>query len=246
MSRAKAPAPRAVYRRLLAAYGPQGWWPVTPAGAAAPVYEPGRRRPPTERERVEVCVGAILTQNTNWGNVVRALAGLSRLAAPRLSWRALAGLPLPKLQKAIRPSGYFRQKAARLRGFAREALARGGDTGAWLSAGSVAERRDELLGFMGVGPETADSILLYAGRRQSFVVDAYTRRIGTRLGWWRKEPSYDAARDWLTQRLPEDRQLYAEFHALIVRHAKEHCRAVPSCRGCPLRRSCARAARERA
>ncbi|MDE2490416.1 MAG: hypothetical protein KGM24_06180 [Elusimicrobia bacterium] len=233
----RGPSPRSAYRRLLSAYGPQGWWPTTRPGAARPSYEPLRARALTEAERVEVCVGAILTQNTAWTNVEKALAGLRRLV-PRLGWAALSLLPERRLAEAVRSSGYFRQKARKLKILAAAARAAGGATRAWLAAGRVEERRAELLGLWGVGPETADSILLYAGGRPSFVVDAYTRRIGARLGWWRAA-TYDEARDFLVARLPTDRGLYAEFHALLVRHAKEHCRARPDCRGCPLRRSCA-------
>lgn len=237
-----APAPADVHRRLLAGYGPQGWWPVSPRAGGPPVYESGRARALREDERVEVCVGAILTQNTNWGNVVKALARLRR-AAPRLSWRALAEMSSRRLESVVRPSGYFRQKTRKLKIFARAALTRDGGTGAWLASGSVARRREELLGLWGIGPETADSILLYAGERPSFVVDAYTRRIGERLGWWRN-PSYDEARDFLVRRLPEDRGLYAESHALFVRLAKENCRVRPDCGACHLRAVCAFAARQ--
>jgi endonuclease-3 related protein len=233
------PAPRAAYRRLLAAYGPQGWWPVTRAGASRPAYEPRRARALTEAERVEVCVGAILTQNTAWTNVETALASL-RGALPRPTWAGLAALPAARLARAVRSSGYFRQKARKLKVLAAFARGRRASTREWLGAGGVEERRAELLGLWGVGPETADSILLYAGDRPAFVIDAYTRRIGARLGWWR-DPSHDEARAWLVARLPHDRELYAEFHALLVRHAKEHCRVRPDCGGCPLRRSCAHA-----
>ncbi len=237
----RGPAPRAAYRRLLAAYGPQGWWPTTRPGAARPSYEPRRARGLSEAERVEICVGAILTQNAAWTNAEKALAGLRRVL-PRPDWAGLAALPEGRLAGAVRSSGYFRQKARKLKVLAAAALARGGGTRAWLGAGRVEERRAELLGLWGVGPETADSILLYAGGRPSFVIDAYTRRVGARLGWWRA-PSYDEARDWLVARLPRDRELYAEFHALVVRHAKEHCRVRPDCGGCPLRRACAHARR---
>ncbi|MEK7384670.1 MAG: hypothetical protein AAB262_15485, partial [Elusimicrobiota bacterium] len=157
-------APIAVYRRLLAGYGAQGWWPLTPRGGGTPVYEPSRTRALSESERVEICVGAILTQNTNWGNVERALVSLRR-AAPRLSWQALADMPSRRLRAAVRPSGYFRQKTRKLKVFARAVLAGGGDTLGWLASGCVARRREELLGLWGVGPETADAVLLYAAGR---------------------------------------------------------------------------------
>lgn len=229
------PAPLAVHRRLLRAYGPQGWWPVTPAGGRGPRYRPGRSAALSERQRLEVCVGAILTQNTSWGNVEKALSRLHEAGLRDLE--DLLTVPSRRLEGLIRSSGYFRQKAKKLKAFARHLAARGGKVSGWLRGG-LRERREELLGLYGVGPETADSILLYAGGRPAFVVDAYTLRIGARLGWWR-QAGYGRAQSYLTKRLPEDAALYNEFHALLVEHAKAHCRkAAPLCAGCPLREVC--------
>lgn len=228
------PAPPAVYRRLLKAYGPQGWWPVTPAGGRKPRYRPGRSVALTERQRLEVCTGAILTQNTNWGNVEKAMERLHDAGLRDLD--ALLAVPPRRLEGLIRSSGYFRQKAKKLKTFARHLAARGGKVGRWL-CGDLRERREELLGLHGVGPETADSILLYAGGRAAFVVDAYTLRIGKRLGWLRKA-TYEQAQGYLTRRLPEDVGLYNEFHALLVKLAKERCRKTPQCPGCPVQEVC--------
>ncbi|MBI5241603.1 MAG: hypothetical protein HY926_14110 [Elusimicrobia bacterium] len=229
------PAPLAVYRRLLEAYGAQGWWPVTPSGGRRPRYRPGGCGRLAERQRLEVCLGAILTQNTSWGNVEKALARLHEAGVRDLE--GVLAQPARRLQGLIRPSGYFRQKAKKLKAFARHLAGCGGKVGPWLG-GDLRQRREELLGLYGVGPETADSILLYAGGRPSFVVDAYTLRIGARLGWFRKA-SYHQAQSYLTRRLPEDAGLYNEFHALFVEHAKARCRkAAPLCQGCPLREVC--------
>lgn len=228
------PAPLAVYQRLQRAFGPQGWWPVTPSGGRRPRYRPGASGRLTERQRLEVCVGAILTQNTNWGNVEKALGRLHGAGLRDLD--GLLAVPTRRLEVLIRSSGYFRQKAKKLKALARHLAARGRQVSGWLS-GELRGRREELLGLYGVGPETADSILLYAGGRPCFVVDAYTLRIGERLGWYRKA-SYDRAQAYLTQRLPREAALYSEFHALLVKLAKERCRKTPLCPGCPLQEVC--------
>ena len=228
------PAPPAAYRRLLRAYGPQGWWPVTPRGGHRPCYRPGFSGKLSERQRLEVCVGAILTQNTNWGNVEKAMSRLHEAGIRDLS--GLLTVSQPRLAGLIRSSGYFRQKAKKLKAFARHLTERGGKVSAWLS-GELEPRRAELLGLFGIGPETADSILLYAAGRPSFVIDAYTLRIGKRLGWF-KGHSYHQARSYLTRRLPKDAELYNEFHALLVCFAKVRCRKTPLCSGCPLQEVC--------
>jgi len=194
-------------------------------------------------------VGAILTQNTNWGNVERAIANLKSAGA--LDPRRLAELPPARLAALIRPSGYFRVKAKRLREFAlwlRRKSA--GETPSVLSSVSCASSRQnnplfrgtrterlrrELLGIHGVGPETADSILLYAFRRRKFVVDAYTRRFLARHGLIAPGASYPEIQSLFEWNLPPSRRLYNEYHALIVRLGKEFCRTNPRCDRCPLK-----------
>ena len=230
----KALAPPAAYRRLLRACGPQGWWPVTPTGGRGPRYRPGFRGRLTERQRLEVCVGAILTQNTNWSNVEKALARLRSAGI-----RDLADfLPLPRrrLERLIKPSGFYRQKARKVMTFVQHLDRRGGKVGRWLS-GDLARRREELLGLYGIGPETADSMLLYAAGRPAFVVDAYTLRIGRRLGWFRAAGT-ERAQAFLARGLPRSAAVYGEFHALLVALAKRHCRKTPACPGCPLEGAC--------
>ncbi len=225
-----SPAPERVYQSLLKVLGPQGWWPVTQKGALAPRYRPGFFGKPTQRQSAEICMGAILTQNTSWGNVEMALRHLHGAGIRDLP--ALARIPPRRLQELVRSSGYFRQKAKKLKIFARHCIERRQNLKDWLS-GPLQALRGELLGLWGIGPETADSILLYAGQRTVFVVDAYTRRIGQRLGW-PSPKAYESVQSFYTQRLPRSSRLYAEFHALLVALAKRHCRKNPICLGCPL------------
>lgn len=218
--------PRA-YELLLAAYGPQHWWP-----AESPF---------------EVCVGAILTQNTSWTNVERAIAALKR--AGRLSVAGIYTLTLPELAGLIRPAGYFNVKARRLKEFVRILQQDFGGRLERLFAGSLGEVRNRLLAISGIGPETADSMLLYAGGHASFVVDAYTRRVFARHGWCHPKASYDDLKALcetaLNNRTPDQLPGYwGDYHAQIVRVAKIHCRkAAPRCEGCPLEPLLPRAAR---
>jgi len=181
-----------------------------------------------------VCLGAILTQNTKWGNVEKALIRLQAAGVRDLP--DILAVPQRRLAGLIRCSGYFRQKAKKLKAFARHLAGRGGKLAAWL-AEELGPLREELLGIHGIGPETADSMLLYAGGRPVLVVDAYTLRIGRRLGWFRA-PGYGRAQAYLSRRLPADPVLYNEFHALLVVFAKARCRKKPLCPSCPLQEIC--------
>lgn len=233
-----------VYRGLLKAFGPQGWWPVTPRGAASPVYTPLSYAARSGAEIAEICAGAILTQNTAWTNVGKALAGLH--GAGLLSAERIAACRLPRLAALIRPSGYYRQKARRLRDFfARAAKEHPEGLERWFRSAPPEALRRELLSYKGVGPETADSMVLYAAGRPSFVIDAYTRRIGGRLGLGRGA-DYDAWKALFEAGLPRRADVYNEYHALLVRLGKEFCRkTLPLCGGCPLRSDCGRAAGRR-
>lgn len=201
-----------VFDRLLNVYGPQHWWPAeTP---------------------FEVIVGAVLTQNTNWTNVEKAMANLKRddLLRPQ----RLKDIEERELAELIRPSGYFNIKAARLKSFISFLFDQfEGDLGRMFAL-ELAPLRHKLLEVKGIGPETADSILLYAGNYPVFVVDAYTKRIFTRIGLIPKEHTYHQLQLFFVERLENDRQLFNEYHALIVRHAKGYCRTKPLCHGCPL------------
>ncbi|MBC7093887.1 endonuclease III domain-containing protein [Candidatus Bipolaricaulota bacterium] len=204
-----------LYQTLLAAYGPQGWWP-----GEGPF---------------EVVVGAVLTQATSWRNVEQALVNLK--AAGTLSPEAMANLPPDELAALIRPAGFFRQKARRLAELVAW-IERSGGLSSVLRL-PTAELRASLLAVPGIGPETADSILLYAAGRPVFVVDAYTRRILTRLGLLPHEHApYPEVTRLFTDHLPPDPGLYGEYHALLVRHGKERCRKRPRCPGCPVAAQC--------
>ena len=178
-------------------------------------------------------VGAILTQHTAWGNVERAIAQLR--AARALSPRALARRRSAAVQRLIRPSGYFRQKTAVLQRFVRWYLTRYQGSARAMFRTPARRLRQELLGLKGIGPETADSILLYAGRRPIFVIDAYTRRIFQRHQLIPGRESYDELQRFCQDRLPRKVQLYNEFHALLVAVGKRYChRTDPDCASCPL------------
>ena len=204
----------AVFERLLEAHGPQHWWPAETA--------------------FEVMVGAVLTQNTAWTNVERALARLG--GRIRLDAEQILAMEPEALADALRPSGYFNVKARRLRSFCRGYLDAGGLEG--LAALETGELRRVLLAIDGVGPETADDMVLYAFGRPVFVVDAYTRRIFTRLGMLSGKEGYEAIRHAFESALGPDVPLFNEYHALIVRHGKEVCRTRPRCADCVLRQLC--------
>ena len=226
-----------MYARLHVAYGPQNWWP-----AESPF---------------EVIVGAILTQNTSWKNVEKAMAELRR--ARRLSVAGIRRTPTLRLARLIRSSGYFRQKAQRLKNFVRWLDSAYGGSLARMFAQPTGKLRAELLELNGIGPETADSILLYAGGHPVFVVDAYTRRVLERHRLARKQTKYEQIRGQMEAALcdaatpgecasrpmhPPSRMsrarpegaagVFHDMHALIVRVGYDHCKKRASCDGCPL------------
>lgn len=206
-----------VYGRLLAAYGPQQWWP-----AESPF---------------EVIAGAILTQNTAWTNVEKAIANLK--AAGAMSASELRSRPLDELAALVRPSGYFNSKARKLRAVAEYLGAYGDDLGELFRSKPLPDLRQEILSIHGVGPETADSILLYAGGLPSFVIDAYTIRVLGRLGWPSAGSTYSAVQRYFHETLPRQADVFNEFHALFVVHGKRACRKRrPICEACPLRDLC--------
>jgi endonuclease-3 related protein len=206
-----------IFDTLLDAYGPRSWWPAeTP---------------------FEVCVGAILTQNTNWGNVEKAIANLKD--AGILSPEGLRDAVVERLAELIRPAGYFNVKSARLKDFIGWLQGEHGGSLEKMFAGDWRMLREELLTVRGIGPETCDSIILYAGHKPSFVVDAYTRRLFSRLGLIAENAAYESVRTLFMENLPADTELYNEYHALIVQHCKERCRKKPLCAECPLRFRCA-------
>lgn len=205
---------RSIHDRLLDRYGPQGWWPAD--------------------TRFEVMVGAVLTQNTAWTNVEQALDNLR--AADALAAPVIAELDPGRLGTLIRPSGYFNVKARRLQAVCRFVIGAGGIDA--LAAMDTHALRTALLAVHGVGPETADDIILYVFDRPVFVIDAYTRRIFHRLGLASGKEPYEYLRAEFERALGPDVPVYQEYHGLIVRHAKEACRVRPACADCCLRPRC--------
>lgn len=201
-----------MYRAMRERFGHQQWWPgQTP---------------------LEVCVGAILTQNTNWTNVEKAIANLQ--AAGRMTIPALAEIGRAELAGLIRPAGYFNVKAKRLKNFIAHVHADWGDDLAGFLDRPVSDLRAELLTINGIGRETADSIILYAAGKCTFVVDAYTCRILLRHHLIDVESDYEMVKELLEESLPDDPDLFNDFHAQFVAVGKNYCRPKARCQGCPL------------
>ncbi len=201
-----------IYRLLYQYFGPQHWWPAeTP---------------------FEVMIGAILTQNTAWDNVTKAIENLKN--ANTLDCEAILDIPVEDLAVLVRPSGYYNQKARRLKSFCfflKENYAC--NLEAMFSEEMYSLRR-KLLSVKGIGPETADSILLYAGNLPIFVVDTYTYRILSRHGLIPEEAGYDEIQALFMDSLDHDVELFKEYHALLVMTGKNYCKKKPKCEGCPL------------
>lgn len=210
-----------VYDRLVAAYGPQRWWPESWPGRAD-----------------YICAGAILCQNTNWSNAARALERLADADLTRIE--DLAAVPAPELAELVRPAGYFRQKARKLEQFARLCIDHGSLAG--LLALPTPQLREALLSCWGIGPETADAIVLFAARRATFVVDTYAVRIWSRLGLIGPDPDRGRLREQVLAAITPSAETAGEYHALLIQHGKNFCRKRPLCGDCPLREGCAYAA----
>lgn len=204
---------REMYELLYQHFGPQHWWPGDTA--------------------FEVMVGAVLTQNTNWTNVEKAIENLKR--SGDFTLKGLYNMSEEKLATLIRPAGYYNLKSKRLRNLlAMIVRDYGGDFSSFFEE-ATETLREKLLSVKGIGPETADSILLYAAHRPVFVVDAYTHRILSRHGMVLEEISYEDLQELFMRHLPPEPDLYNEFHALIVRAGKTFCRKRPLCISCPLK-----------
>ncbi len=202
-----------IYDRLYKFYGPQGWWPG--------------------RTRLEVIVGAILTQNTAWRNVEKAIRNLRREGG-LASCENLRRMGVRKMARLIRPAGYYNVKSRRLKNFIGFLHSGYGGDLTKVSRRETEALREEFLGVNGIGPETCDSILLYAFKKPAFVVDAYTRRIFSRHEMLNIGADYGEIRNFFMENLPEDVGLFNEYHALIVRLGKDFCKTTPACDGCPL------------
>ena len=201
-----------MYQAARRHFGHQGWWPGDGA--------------------LEICIGAILTQNTNWKNVEKAISNLK--SAGLMSISAIHSTPMEKLAELIRPAGYFNIKARRLKNFIKHVYETAGDDIEAFLDKPVSELRAELLSISGIGRETADSIILYAAGKPTFVVDAYTYRILLRHGLISDDYDYEMIKELLESSLPEDVELFNDFHAQFVAVGKNYCRPKPQCKGCPL------------
>ena len=201
-----------MYKKLYSSFGPQHWWPgETP---------------------FEVAVGAILTQNTNWSNVEKAIANLKKDKV--LNPKALHDMSHARLASLIRPAGYFNIKAKRLKNFISFLINEYHGSMSRMAKEDLSSIRKKLLSVNGIGPETADSIMLYALEKPVFVIDAYTKRVLSRHNILDHNASYDAFQGLFHSKLRENISLFNEYHALFVRLAKENCRTKPLCTGCPL------------
>jgi endonuclease-3 related protein len=201
------------YDRLFDAFGPQHWWPGD--------------------SPFEIIVGAVLVQNTSWRNVERAIQNLRDAAV--MSPVAMYALPPEELAELIRPAGYYQVKTRRLRNLLQFVLDNFGGSLDEMFTTDLSTLREQLLAVHGIGPETADAILLYAGGLPTFVVDTYTHRVLARHGWIGYEADYHEIKDYFESTLPADAPLYNEYHALLVRVGKDFCRrTAPKCEACPL------------
>lgn len=205
-----------IYHRLMARYGPQHWWPA--------------------EEPLEVIIGAILTQSAAWGNVEKAISSLK--AAGALSLKVLRQLSLPEVAAIIRPCGYYQAKALKLKSLADWLGEYYRDDLGKLFAQEIDSLRQQLLSIYGIGQETADSIILYAANQPIFVIDAYTRRIISRLGLAPDRNSYSTYQSFFMDNLPADVRRFNEYHALLVQLAKDVCRKHPVCLNCCLTKFC--------
>ncbi len=202
-----------MFDNLMHHFGPQNWWPA--------------------ETELEMMVGAVLTQNTNWKNVEKALNNLKK--GNLLSLHKLSALSISEMAEVIRPAGYFNIKAKRLKNLIDLVVEHYQADLSMLLKEETRTLREDLLSVKGIGPETADSILLYAARRPVFVVDAYTHRILTRHGMTDEQASYHELQALFMDHLRDDSALFNEFHALLVKTGKKYCRRKPLCHLCPLK-----------
>ncbi len=205
-----------LYRRLRKQFGYLDWWPGD--------------------TRDEIIIGAILTQQTSWKNVEKALENLRKDNS--IDLRKISGMGLARLQRLIRPSGFYRQKARRLKALCAYIFSDYANLDSFLGR-DRATLRKELLGLNGVGKETADSIMLYAAEKRVFVVDAYTRRITGRVYGVEEDMDYDRLAGLISDSIPASIKLYKDFHAQLVELGKRYCRPRPLCAECPINEHCA-------
>jgi endonuclease-3 related protein len=215
-----------VYRRLHNRFGPQGWWPIKNKYKKKNFLTPKNRR-----EQFEIIIGAVLTQNTSWKNVEKALENLRRKNL--ISPREILKTSNKKVSKLIRPAGYYNQKTIYLKNISKFLVDNKN-----LEKENIKTLRSKLLSIKGIGPETADSIILYAFKKPSFVVDLYTKRIFSRLGVCDYKTEYHKLQDKFHKNISKKTLVYNEYHALLVELAKKHCSKKPICKSCPITKLC--------
>lgn len=228
------PGPAALFELFKKFYGPQGWWPVISLETGESCYNVIKN--PDYNEAFEIIIGAILTQSVAWKNVEKALFNLKK--AEMLNPRVLKKTPVNLIAEKIRPSGYFNQKAIKIKNFIEWFEEEDFSFEAILKS-KTENISDKLLSIKGIGPETADSILLYAFSRKIFVIDAYTKRIFSRLGLIDPLCSYEDAQNYFHSAVPGSVKIYNEYHALIVAHGKDVCKKKPLCNECFMKSFCA-------
>lgn len=220
-----------IYNLLFSHFGPQKWWPVTGEGKLQPEYSGG---PKKEKQQLEVVFGAILTQNTNWKNVEKVIINLNE--DQLININKILKIDDKKLAEIIKSSGYHNQKAKKLKNFCEFLLNKYNGSLKRLFKNDVKKLREELLSVNGIGPETADSIILYAAKKPIFVVDAYTKRILNRVGF--KEGKYGELQKLFMENLQNSEKLFNEYHALLVELGKNICKKEPLCEKCPINQYC--------
>ena len=221
-----------IYKILSKEFGKQNWWPVTPDGGLKPVYRPPKRL--TSSQKWEIVTGAILTQNTSWKNVEKAMINLNKRSFFQNPYKFSPS----EIKKMIRPSGFYNQKSKYLNNFIRYVKINYRKNLSALLSKNTSVLRNELLKINGIGAETADSIILYAAQKPTFVIDAYTLRILNRLGVT-ASGDYARVKTCMEENLPESVKVYSEFHALFVVLGKDFCKKKnPNCPACPLNHMC--------
>ncbi|MBN1645302.1 endonuclease [Candidatus Woesearchaeota archaeon] len=215
-----------IYNKLLNEFGPQGWWPIN-----GKCNKNNFEIPKNRQQEFEIILGTVLTQNTSWKNVEKALQNLRKAGLNSPS--KILKMQDKKLSELIRPAGYFNQKAKYLKNIS-EFIGKNKN----LQKLPVKKLRAKLLSIKGIGPETADSIILYAFKKPCFVVDLYTKRIFSRLGICDKKISYHELQNKFHKKIPKQIKIYNEYHALLVELAKKHCTKIPACANCPVTRLC--------
>lgn len=228
-----------IYHILFEKYGKQGWWPTTPKYEVVPQYNNSNRKL-KEDEMLEICIGAILTQNTSWSNVQKALININKeyknLNESLIDF--IKNIKLEKLKSLIKPAGFFNQKSKYIKNLVNHIIENHKSSLNLFFDKQKDKLREELLSIKGIGKETADSIILYASNKPIFIIDMYTKRMFSRLGYLAQNQSYDNWQNFFKQNLKEDLKFFNEYHALIVEHNKRFCKSKPECKYCFLQKNC--------